>query len=435
MIPQTIISFKLETTKEKLTAHGGLALMAEFNYGIGLTNLCDNYLPLPKSNRGYMPSVFVDTLVLMLQAGGSALEDIRELNNEEGLMKLIGRDIVPNPDTVGDWLRRMGNDGLTGLDKTRTAINHRLLRRDGIKEYTLDADATEIIAEKSDAVYNYKGNIGYMPMLGFLFETGICIYDDFREGNVSPSAGQQKFYLACKERMPKGKKIRYYRADSASYQAGLVNQLEQDGVIYGITADMDKAVKALIETIKEDQWVEPENGCGYKIAETIHCMNRTSQAFRLVIKRQPKQRDLFKNEEDEFKYHAIATNYSKEEKNAYEVIKWHNQRGQAENFNKEVKIGFGMERMPCGQSKANAVYFRIGIIAYNLFQGFKRISCPEAWQKHTIGTFRWKMVQVAGRIVRHAGEVILKLAIDIKQLEMFKGIRARVYEACLSIDS
>jgi hypothetical protein len=189
MIQQTIFNFKLDTTKEKLTAHSGLALLAEFNHGIGLKCLSNKYLPLPKSNRGYMPSVFVDTLVLMLQAGGSALEDIRELNNEEGLMKLIDRDIVPNPDTVGDWLRRMGNDGLTGLDKTRTALNHRLLRRDGIKEYTLDADATEIIAEKSDAVYNYKGNIGYMPMLGFLYETGICIYDEFREGNVSPSAG------------------------------------------------------------------------------------------------------------------------------------------------------------------------------------------------------------------------------------------------------
>ena len=35
MIQQTVFSFKIETTKERLTAHGGLALMAEFNHGIG----------------------------------------------------------------------------------------------------------------------------------------------------------------------------------------------------------------------------------------------------------------------------------------------------------------------------------------------------------------------------------------------------------------
>jgi hypothetical protein len=91
------------------------------------------------------------------------------------------------------------------------------------------------------------------------------------------------------------------------------------------------------------------------------------------------------------------------------VLKWHNQREQAENFNKELKNGFGMERMPCGQTKANAVFFRIGVIAYNLFMGFKRLACPESWAKHTIATFRWKMIQLAGRIVKHSGSIILKL--------------------------
>ena len=65
-----------------------------------------------------------------------------------------------------------------------------------------------------------------------------------------------------------------------------------------------------------------------------------------------------------------------------------------------------MERMPCGQTHANAVFFRIGVLAYNLFIGFKRLSCPESWVNQTIATFRWKMVQVAGRIVKHAGETV-----------------------------
>jgi len=39
MIQQTIFAFKIETTKERLTAHGGLALMAEFNHGIGLSGV------------------------------------------------------------------------------------------------------------------------------------------------------------------------------------------------------------------------------------------------------------------------------------------------------------------------------------------------------------------------------------------------------------
>ncbi len=110
------------------------------------------------------------------------------------------------------------------------------------------------------------------------------------------------------------------------------------------------------------------------------------------------------------------------------MLEWHNQRGSAENFNKELKSGFGQERMPCGQFSANAVFFRIGVIAYNLFIGFKRLSCPEALRHHTIATFRWKLIQVAGRIVRHAGRVILKLVVDAQTLWHFEWIRRQCFE-------
>lgn len=78
MIQQTIFPFKIETTKEELTAHGGLALMAEFNHGMEMREFTDRYLPVSGSNRGFDPSVIVDSVVLMLQGGGRSLEDLRE---------------------------------------------------------------------------------------------------------------------------------------------------------------------------------------------------------------------------------------------------------------------------------------------------------------------------------------------------------------------
>jgi hypothetical protein len=436
MIQQTVFPFKIETTKERLTAHGGLALMAEFNHGIGLRELTDRSLPGPGSHRGFDPSEMVDTVVLMLQGGGRSLEDLRELKNEGGLMELMGREEIPEPDTVGDWLRRMGDPkagqlGLEGLDRVRDKINERVLKRDGIKEYTLDADATEIVSEKADALFTYNGNKGYMPMLGFLYETPVCLLDEFREGNVAPAFGQKEFYIRCKQRMPRGKRIGYYRGDSASYQAGLFNQLEEDGVKYGITVDQDQAVRLAIGLIRSGEWREPVKGCGYELGETVHCMRETKEAFRLVVRREIRRQGELFEKEGQYVYHAVATNWLEEEKNTEEVLKWHNQRGQAENFNKELKIGLGMERMPCGQSYANAVFFRIGVLAYNLFIGFKRLCCPESWMKQTIATFRWKMVQVAGRIVKHAGETVLKLRINLEKLELFKGIRRKSFELSL----
>ena len=177
----------------------------------------------------------------------------------------------------------------------------------------------------------------------------------------------------------------------------------------------------------EGEWKEPVAGCGYEIAETVHTLNKTKKAFRLVIKRAlRRQPDLYEGQR--YFYHGVASNWPMEEKRADEVLGWHHQRGSAENFNKELKRGFGLEQMPCGQFGANAVFFRIGVMAYNLFIGFKRLSCPQAWWPHTMATFRWKLIQVAGRIVRHAGRVILKLGVDTDRLALFRCIRQKCFE-------
>jgi hypothetical protein len=190
MIRQTVFGFKIEKTEEHLTAHGGLALLAEYNHGIGLREMTDRYLPGSGSNRGYAASAFVDSLVLLLQAGGRRLEDLRELRREIPLLKLVGRDEIPDSDTMGDWLRRMGDPqtgraGLVGLGTVRDTLTHRILRRNTRTDYTLDMDAMQVEGEKYDAHFTYQGKKGYMPMLGYLFEPGICLLDEFREGNES----------------------------------------------------------------------------------------------------------------------------------------------------------------------------------------------------------------------------------------------------------
>ena len=131
----------------------------------GVCELADPYLPGPGSNRGYAPSVFGDRLILMLQAGGRSLEDLRELRREAGLLPLLGRAVIPDPDTLGDWLRRMGDPqtgqaGLVGLGRGRDALTARLLRRDAHATYTLAADATFVGGGKRDAHWSDTGEPG-----------------------------------------------------------------------------------------------------------------------------------------------------------------------------------------------------------------------------------------------------------------------------------
>jgi len=318
----------------------------------------------------------------------------------------------------------MGQDGrgLSGLGKVNEHVVAEVLKRDPRTEYTLDSDATVIEAEKQEAQWTYKKEKGYQPLLGFLFELGLALGDEFRDGNVPAGARALEFLKLCQQMMPKGKRIGYYRADSASYQAGVINRCFDHKVLFTITADQDKGVKESIRTIKEEEWQPYERD--REIAETVHTMNNTREAFRLVVQRWPKlQGELF--DRDPYCYHVIATN---REEQAEEVVFLHNQRGQAENFIKELKDGFGMNWMPCAETYANAVFFRIGVIAYNLFLALKLLGLPGWWRTSTIATVRWKLYQVAARLVYHARQVLLKLATSVDKINLFRQVCYRCFQ-------
>jgi hypothetical protein len=422
MIKQTVLPFKLEMTRDMITAHAGLALMGEFAVGLGLNEAIDRYLPAPGSGAGYLASEHVFPLVLMLNGGGRKLEDSREIREDVGLRELLHLERMPSSDATGDWFRRSGgNGGMEGLEKVNRKLLKRALKRQKEKGYTLDIDATGIEAEKELAKMTYKGYRGYMPMVGHLAENGLIVGDEFREGNDSPGSRNLEFVKYCERQLPKGKKIKAFRSDSAGYQAKVINYCQEKGVEFAIGGDLDAAVKNVIQNMSEEEWRPYQNGF---IAETVHSMNETKEAFRLVVIRRPYQSHLFAEAEISEKYTTIATNRGG---SAEEVVQWYNQRGQSsENQIKELKIGFGMERMPCGQFEANAVFFRIGVLAYNVGRLFVLSTLDLSWHRHQVQTLRWKLYDTAGKIVFHGGQIYLKVSHNLQKL--FSQVRLRSWE-------
>ncbi len=149
-------------------------------------------------------------------------------------------------------------------------------------------------------------------------------------------------------------------------------------------------------------------------------MNGTRKAFRLIVVKHKRQADLF---DDAPRYHVIASNRVE---SAADTLVWYRQRGHvSENGIKELKIGFGMERMPCGQFTANAAFFRIGVIAHNLFVLFRHCALGKDWHHHTVATVRWRLFHLPGKVVRHAGAWVLKVA--TKVLELLHSVRSRSF--------
>src|ERR1019366_588546 len=280
-LPQLILPIKLERSSERLTSLGGLVVVEELARAVGLWEEVDRVLEGPKSGRGYQAHDFVQGLVWLLHAGGRRLEDLRELRAEQEVLKALGLEAVPDGGTVGDWLRRQGEAGAKGLQ----AISRELVAPclDAAPEVTLDVDATEI-AEKQDAQWTYHHVQGYMSLMGYV--DGVCVGHEFREGNESPGAGILEFAQHCEAALPAGKRI-YFRSDSAAYQAEVINHYSQPGRSFSITADLDVAVKREIRNLPETAWQAYRTADGLatdrEMAETVHSMNGTKQAFRLIV--------------------------------------------------------------------------------------------------------------------------------------------------------
>jgi hypothetical protein len=420
-LPQLILAIKLERSPERLTSLGGLVVLEELARAAGVWEKVDGVVEGPKSGRGYQAHEFVQPLVWMLHAGGRRLEDLRELRAEQEVLTRLGLESVPDAGTVGDWLRRQGLAGAEGMQRVSQELVANGLKEES-EELTLDVDAMEIEAEKQEAAWTYNKVKGYMPMLGYV--KGMCVGHEFREGNSSPGAGIVGFAQHCEAALPEGKRI-YFRSDSAAYQAAVINRYSQAGRSFTITADQDAAVKREIQNLCEKAWTPYRTPDGIatdrQIAETVHTMNDTEQAFRLIVLRwlNP-QPNLF--QATRYCYHAVATN---RQETASEVIWKHNGRGQCENWHKELKVGMGMEQMPCGEFEANAMYFAIGVLAYNLAQLLKRQVLPESYRTATVATLRWKLYRLAGKLVRHARGWMLQIKADWEKWWLLESARRR----------
>jgi len=433
-MPQTILNFKLESTNESLTPRTGVVILGEYLKGMNLERLCNENLPKAKRNNGYSAFEFIYPLILMLHSGGRFLDDIREIKADKALATLLKIKNIPIANAFSKYLCKHGTNGENGMRKINKKLLQRFLKSIEDEELILDIDATFIEAHKNTAKWSYKDAPGYMPMVGHI-NGGYVIDVDFREGNEAPASKNLEFIKQCVLQLPLDKKIDRFRADSASYQADIFNYCQDKNILFTVTAKKNKNVFDSIKNIKEEEWQTFSKR--EKVAEFTHTMQDTKEAFRMIVIKKditpilPTLQDYISDEvmmqyQDEI-YYCIATNDNN--LSPEEIIKLHRQRAEtSENKIKELKNGFNMSYLPSSNFEANAFYFYIGTVAYNLFLLYKQI-LDKNLQKHTIKTIRYKLYNIAGKVISHARKTILK--VNDEFITLLQKIRQRAYEMSL----
>ena len=93
----------------------------------------------------------------------------------------------------------------------------------------------------------------------------------------------------------------------------------------------------------------------------------------------------------------------------HQIIQFYCGRGRMENFIKECKSGFDFAAVSSRSKTVNANRMRIHMLAYNLFNWFRRLALPVNMRKQQVDTIRIKLIKIAARAVHSARYITFKL--------------------------
>ncbi|MYB35278.1 MAG: hypothetical protein F4X92_09220 [Gammaproteobacteria bacterium] len=205
-----------------------------------------------------------------------------------------------------------------------------------------------------------------------------------RAENLAKSAHcrQCGFFGRCIEALPEGVRVSRFRADAASYQAGVINACRGHGARFAIRAKMDSTVQDAVAAIAEDAWqpLLQADGCLSEtgsVARTVHVMGETPEAFCPVV-----QRKVAKRPKPRLRRTAS--------------------RSCTSTSPAHICPPVGSGPMPCTCPPASCHCRSLLCLM--------RLSLPLKWHAKRAGTFRCRLYAMAGKVVRHARQRVLKVS-------------------------
>jgi hypothetical protein len=439
------------------SAQAGLCAFSRAFRSLSLPNICDEVLLIKKRKSGFTPGQTVESLMLLHIAGGDCMQDIEQLRTDSGVERMLGYT-TPSQRAVADFLESFHDSEL--IEQARDQANRRdqisfipeeppaleglgrvlseLVKRytatfiDPMTRATVDQDATIIESTKRQALYTYEGTRGYQPMVAAWAETGLILADEFRDGNVPAASAPLKCAQAAFAALPESVTEFYFRGDSACHESGLVNWLRNPqrekgpkGFIgFVVSARMSAELRIKLERTHESRWktISTENdGTLRQWVEVAFVPGEKTEKKNIIplryigLRLLKPQGELFADGSDRHHY-AILTNRA--EADGGMLLNWHREKaGTIEHVHDEVKNGLGGGQLPSAKFGANAAWFRIACIAYNILVAVRRTWSDPSLHNAKAKRVRFMIVNVTGRFSRDARKITLHLSASVEWIQ------------------
>jgi len=426
--------------EEAASPHAGALALSRVYRSLGLPDLIAANLRLRQRQRGFEESQMIESITLLQSIGGDCPEDMRLLAQDPCLERGLGYR-PPKATAVRGFLERFHDEKLEALRPSREEQKSFIVPSSGPVEglqnvqagavrriaqryaeqgqaqriATIDQDATIIESHKAAALAHYEGGRGYQPMVAVWAEADLVVADEFRDGNVpakqDPLTCAQMAFAA----LPTDLTARYFRGDSACHESGLLDWLkdparapEPGGPIeFAVSAVMSPALAVAVRAVAEKGWKTfgtEDDGTLRQWAEVDFVPgekseHKDSQPLRYVGLRLLKPQGLLFADGSDRHFHAVVTNRKLD---GGRLLDWHREKaGTVEHVHDEVKNWLGGGHLPSQHFAANAAWFKLALLTYNLVSATRGLCFSAEERTVRMKKFRLLLIHVAGRMNRN----------------------------------
>ena len=258
----TNIRYEIADRARAITT-GGIGAVHLLVKRLGLDRAINDRLDLLKVHLPYRESDHVLNIAYNLLAGGTRLEHLEFLRNDEGYLDALGARRIPDPTTAGDFCRRFDVGRINALQEVFNEMRLKIWgqqQEDFLKEAVLDADGTMVETTgqcKEGMDINYKSQWGYLPLVLSLANTGEPLYVVNRPGSrPSHEQAAATFDKAIALCLRAGFKSVRLRGDTDFSQTGYLDGWHAAGVkfVFGLRAAQN--LYEHVENLPRNAWQE-----------------------------------------------------------------------------------------------------------------------------------------------------------------------------------